>query len=342
MKKTMYFFAALCVFTLCACGKADRSALPNPEELKTLEGRELSALDADGTQRMMNLMCENRALIRAGTLYCFDFDADWQPVLAAYTLADGTLSDYRTLVSGCLPECLAWKDGRLYYINAAAGGAIESVAPDGSDRQTLTASSCSFLQLSGDGLYYCRADGRFCRAAADGGGETVLIDDECCYPYYLGDAVLYQSGSGGERLRLRWTADGAEIDLSSGAAYAPVIIGDRLYYTGADGLHSLGLDGLDGESAAVAGIRGAAEFILTDDGFTARGAAEQNGLRQWSAAADGGGLEYAGARGYRLCCYLGGGQRVDTDYYSNGRIRCFILTHADGSETEYIAGRITG
>ena len=108
------------------------------------------------------------------------------------------------------------------------------------------------------------------------------------------------------------------------------------------GLHSLGLDGLDGESAAVAGIRGAAEFILTDDGFTARGAAEQNGLRQWSAAADGGGLEYAGARGYRLCCYSGGGQRVDTDYYSNGRIRCFILTHTDGSETEYIAGRITG
>ncbi len=192
-------------------------------------------------------------------------------------------------------------------------------------------------------MYYCDESGSFCSALPDGGDEQRLIEGACFYPYMLGETVIYQSGDG-ELLRLRWLEDGTDIELTDHAAYAPVIIGDRLCYTGEDGLYSLGLDGLDGEELKLTQIQGTAEYILKDGGFIARGAADNDGLRQWSAGIDSlqGQAEYAEDRGYRLCAWSGGEYRVDTAYNSDGRIRCFVLTGPEGQETEYIAGRVAG
>lgn len=338
MKKFLPYLllGMLCLMWLCACGKSENAVVPDEAELKLLEARSPKAFSREETERMIRFMSANRAFLSDGRLYTLGFDENYLPLLVSYGYEDNALSDRAVLAGDCVPEYLCMADGRLYYINAQAGYALESIALDGSDRQVLREGPCSFLQLYEGGLYYCNEDGAFLRAGLDGSGETVILEKSCFYPYLADGMLLYQDGES-EHLRLRWLDDGTDIELTGHAVYAPVVFGERIYYTGRDGLMSMGLDGMDGDALPVPSLQGALEFYLSGDGLMARGVTDEDGLRQWTLALDGtaDSPEYAQERGYLRCDYAGDGYRIDTVYNADGRLRCFLLTAPDGSTIEY-------
>ena len=85
------------------------------------------SLSLEESQAMARVLNANRVLYREGSLYCYDFDRDWKPVLARYTWKDGKLSGFRVLAEGCVPEYLCYVDGWLCYINRDTG-AMERVS----------------------------------------------------------------------------------------------------------------------------------------------------------------------------------------------------------------------
>lgn len=326
----------LCLGCLCACGKSEKAVVPDKEDLKLLEARTPEAFSSEETERMIRFMSANRALLDGGRLYSLGFDENYLPLLVSYSLTDGALSDWTALAGDCVPEYLCTAAERLYYINAEAGNAIESIALDGSDRQVLHEGPCSFLQIYEDCLYYCDENSFLCRAGLDGSAETVVLEKSCFYPYLTGSMLIYQDGES-EHLRLRWLEDGTDIELTGHAAYAPVVIGERIYYTGKDSFMYMELDGMDGDILPIPALQGAVEFYLSEGSFLARGVTDEDGLRQWTLALDAWDTapEYAQERGYSRCDYAGGGYRIDAVYHADGRLRCFLLTAPDGSAIEY-------
>lgn len=354
MLKTFEAILLLCMsmllFGLCACSDSG----PGPEELsepdvKVVESVEKISTNFDtaASQRMAAVIGKNRALIEGDRLWCFAFDEEDSPVLARYTLTDGVPGDFTILAAGCVPGYIHLEGDRLYYINENGSSAIERIGTDGAGRQVLVDEPCSFLQISEGELYFCDASGRYCRAALDGSGKTVLIDDICCYTYTFGGWVLYQSGNDGESLHLLCLDDGKNIKLTSTVSYAPLIIENTLYYTQKTGegnrICRLELESGLTEVFDSPLIRGAAEFFYdAGQGWTVRAVPADERLGQSSiplAELDGGSWRQGGYSGYRLCDWAGE-QRVDAFYENGGRLRSFVLVNADGSETEYMAGKI--
>ena len=342
MKKRLYLCLTALALLLCACGKSEKTAIPDPEDFEVLERREIADFDRTETERMINLMGGNRALVLNGTLYTLDYDAAYRPVLARYELTGDGLGERTVLAEDCLPVDLTELDGRLYYINGRAeGGAIESIGPEGEDRQTVREGGCSFLQVKNGALYFCDEEGRFCRVRPDGGGEQVILGERCFYPWLSDGWVLYQSDGDGERLHLRWLDDGTDIRLTDRAGFAPVAVAGRLYYSGEGRFMSMGLDGLGGREHALPGLLGAAEVFPAEEGCALRWVEDENGPAQYTAELNDEGdgkLRPASAelRGYRLCDFIGGGYRVDAWYNPDGRIRCFVLCFPDGTEADYM------
>lgn len=338
MKKGLCMAIVSLGLLLCGCVKSGNPALPDPEEFEILESRGVSDFDGLETERMVNLVNGNRALVLDGILYSFDFDKDFQPVLARYELTETGLGERTVLAEDCVPEYLSALDGRLYYINS---GTIESVGLDGEERQIVREGVSSFLQIQNDVLYFCDEEERFCRARADGGEEQVILQERCFYPWLSDGVLIYQSDSDSERLHMRWLDDGTDVNLTDHPGYAPVAVAGRLYYSGKDSLMSMGLDGLDGREQPLPGLLGAAELLPAGEGYTLRWIADENGPRQYTADLDEEGgkklqPEPAAYRGYRLCDFVGDGYRVDTWYYPDGRIRCFVLIFPDGTEAAYM------
>ena len=338
MKKFLWMILASALL-LCACAEAETVVLlPEPSPLEVLWQWELESFDRAETDRMINLMSGNRALVLDGALYTFDYDEAYAPVLVRYELTEEGLGERTVLLEDCLPTYLLELDGFLYFINDRA---IERVDLDGGNRETIRAEESDFLQSRDGLLYFCDEKGRFCKAQPDGSGERVVIDDTCFYPWLTGSAVLYQSGSDGESLHIFWLEDGTNSAALDRAVYAPVAVGDRLYATGAEGLLSLDLDGMDSQVLPVETLRGAAEIIPHQGRYVLRWVLEENGLKQVTAELKDLGklrVQAADYKGYRLCDFAGDGWRVDAWYNPDGRLRCFVLVAPDGTETEYIAG----
>ena len=339
MKRFLWMIIVLALL-LCACADAETVVMPEPEALEVLWQWELEPFDPAETDRMINCMSGNRALIWDGALYCFDYDEAYAPVLARYELTEEGLGERTVLAEDCLPEYLLELDGFLYFINDRA---IERLELESGERETVRAEESDFLQSKDGLLYFCDEKGRFCKAQPDGSSERVLINDECFYPWLTENAVLYQCGSDGESLHIHWLEDGTDSAALDRAVYAPVAVGERLYGTGDEGLISLGLDGTDSQALPVPKLRGAAEIIPTEGAYALRWVAEDNGLTQYTAELKDLGklrareVDY---KGYRLCDFAGDGWRVDAWYNPDGRLRCFVLVAPDGTETEYIAGNV--
>lgn len=340
----------LLLFTLCGCSDSTTAPEKTPEpQVTVIEGEAgLSTnFDTAASLRMASFMGANRALIHGDRLWCFDYDENAFPVLACYTLTDDVPEDFTILQTGCVPEYICMEGDRLYYINDNGSSSLESIRIDGGDRQVLADEPCDFLQICEGELYFCDAAGRFCKAALDGRGLQVLIDDVCCYPFVFDGRVLYQSGKDGESLHLLTLEDGTDRKLTSTVSYAPVIIENMLYYTQKtdEGSRICGLE-LESGAAQVFDsplIQGAAEFIPEPgQGWTVRAVPADARLEQSSiplAELDGGAWRQGGYSGYRLCDWAGE-QRVDAFYENGGRLRSFVLVSADGRETEYMAGTV--
>ena len=341
MKKLIWMLPLLLM--LCACGKAD--APENSAQLRPLQDRSLPQLTEAESYQMLRCMTQSRALVHGPRLYCLDYDGDYLPVLAEYSL-DGGLRRNAILAENCVPVCLSLGGGRLYYLNERENYALESLALDGSERRTLREGPCGWLTLRGEALYFCDAEGRYCRTDLEGKGEERLLDTPCAYPWLLEEAVIYQSLEDG-RLHLRsFSAEGEEADacLTQTQAAAPLLWGDKLYYSAGEELWSMGLDGLGAARYAVPALVYPAELLPEGGALRLRGISREGTLRQWIAWPEdaAGTLQYLSERGYFLCDYADAQHRIDTVYNPDGRVRCFLFIDADGRETVYIGGRVSG
>lgn len=331
----------LCLLCLCGCGRGAAEE-PRPRELQILQDRQLPELSREESMAMLRYMNVNRALILDGRLYTLDYDGAYLPVLAVYTL-EGGLRRERILAEDCVPEFLCQCEGLLFYRNARHNGALESVDPGSGKQRTVKTGPCDWLHAEGGRLYYCDASGRYCSAAPDGSGETVLLKEPCAFPWPLEDQLLYQRLSD-ESLRLYRTEDGSDIPLTEQAAQSPVILDGRLYYSSGGTVCSMGLDGLDARRCELPTLARPAELLPAGEGLLLRGVTEDNGPRQFTAdpAVLPDSLRYTAERGWQLCDTIGPEGRVDAVYNPDGRLRCFVFTDAEGRETVYIAGRVAG
>lgn len=326
---------------LASCA-AESVALPKMTDLVFLRRHPVAPFSAEDSGRMQNLMSANRALIAGDRLYTLELDAEHEPVLASYKLDDGRLRDCKVLVRSCAPVWLAEHEGSIYYINELNGRRIERLETDSRKPQQLTDYPCSYLQIRDGRLYFCDDAGYFCTAAPDGSDKQVIIDKPCCYAYRMEEAVIFQSESEGEILKLHYSIDGKakEIALTETTAYAPVIIGERLYCTMDGTVYSMGLDGLDPDTLETPWINGAAEYYREGEIWYARAITEDYGVTQWRCPIEGGSAEENGYMGYLYCDFTDGKRRIDADYFSDGRLRAFVLMGTGAGRSEYLYGEV--
>lgn len=344
MKRSLIPLLLALLALLCACGKAEPpGVLPEEEsppvwEEPTPEPLSLPRLSPAQSRAMADFMGRNRALIAGDRLYTFEFDPEYRPVLGSYRLEDGLLSDFRILAEDCIPEYLALREGRLYYRNGV-NESLEAVNTDGKNRKVLLPRPCDYLQVTENELRYRREDGCYCRAALDGSGEQVLIQGDCYYPYSLGSLILYQDNARGERLCLLDTETGVERLLTQGAAWAPLLLGERLYYTEAEGLRSLELSGEGERAYPLPAFSGAAELLPQGERLLIRVLEDgADSLRQWSGSPEA--ATWTMEEGsYRLRDFCGDWS-VDTLYQADGRVLAFQLLSPEGPVCRYLGGQI--
>lgn len=343
MKKLfLLLMTLLCSLGLASCA-GETVALPKAADLLFMRRHPIAPFSAEESGRMQSFMSENRALVSGDAVYTLELDEQHEPVLARYRLSGGRLSDFRVLTINCVPKWLTEHEGALYFVNELNGNRIERLEPDSGSYEILTDYACSYLQIVDGRLYFCDEEGFFCTSAMDGSDKRVIIDKPCCYPYLLGEAVLFQSESEGEILKLRYSIDGEprEIALTENRAYAPVVIGERLYYTMDAQIHSMGLDGLRPEILECPTVSSAAEFFREGEIWYARAITEGYGISQWRCPLEGGVVEENGYMGYLYCDFTDGKRRIDADYFSDGRLRAFLLTGTGGGRNEYLYGEVT-
>lgn len=341
-KRQSIFLCLLLAALLCACGQ-ERSApadtpQPEPTEAVTVI-TELRPTDEFGRAEslaMANFLCKNRALLAGEYLYTLDFDAALKPVLGRYRVVDNTLREFTVLVEDCVAEYLTEADGALYYLNR---GCLERLGADGTRR--VLCEGAYTLQLCGDRLYFLDGEGRLCRMETDGSGRTVLLDEKIDYPYVMGGLLLAQKGADKALYLLDPEGEG-EWRLTDGAAYAPLRIGQTLYFTaemdGGKRLCSLELDGGAPLTVSDEPLRGAAEFLYRG-GWQARLALAGELLRQRLLPL-GGEAQDCPYSGYHLLDYVGNGLYLDAVYEADGRLNSFMLYTPDGGVIRYFGGTV--
>ena len=347
MKRIALLILLLSALLLSGCGAETAASAPadtaqpapSPTaapSLPPLSRREGPEADAEESARMASFLAANRALMDGTTLYTLDFSSKGVPELGRYRLMRNALRQYRTLVKDCVPEYLCLHEDKLYYRNANTG-AIERVGVDGRGHEILFDGSCDYLQLVGDKLRFTDARHRLCEADLDGGNARVLIGIACYYPYSLGDTLLYQKDSEDEALFLHWMQDGKERRLTTGAAYAPLLWDGRLYYSTAEGLESVLLNGKDLQRYELPSFSGSLELTPWQGALALRGLGFAETPLQWTGSLTE--QSEPEASGYRLLEYVGADFRVDAVYEPDRRIRLFVLTDSSGREYPYFAGQ---
>lgn len=331
-------FALIFAFSGCSDGRV--CALPDEKDARILAKRPVAAPEVAESMEMARYMCANRVFVTADTVYTLDFDENYQPILASYERRGMELSQPKTLVNDCAPEWLCLYEGRLYYVNSFANGYIECFDPATGLRAVVVDKPSAYLSVREGRLYYCNERGFFCTAGLDGNGEQVIIGKSCCYPWFLGEAVIYQDENDGERLHLFWPSDGTDIKLSAEAAYAPVLLGEKLIYSAEGSIRAMNIDGYDPEEYITPPLCGAAELIYESGVWKMRGLSDDYGIEQWQTGLLGEMVEKCEEGLYRWCDYIDENVRVDAVYFTDGRLRDFELVGADGSIQRYISGKI--
>lgn len=341
MKKFVRVMALLlCLLALTGCGKEKKIEQPEESELQVLKTRQLPAVSREETLGMLNHRLANRALLVGEQLYTLDYDREYAPVLMRYRLSDDMLTEATELALDCVPQWLCQWEDRLYYVNVRAGYAIESIGLADTERSLVREGPCHSLLIRDGLLYFCDGEDRLCSLQIDGSGEQVLLEN-CDCPWLWGDAVLYRNTADGGRLHLVWPQEESDVALTGPSAWGGVVQGSRLWYVEGNSLCSLSLDSLERTRESLPATIDPPELLMTGTQLWLRGVSDRNGPSQWTArsSAPEESLSYSDSTGYRLCDYLGDKIRVDTLYFPDGRVRCFLLVDALGMETPFIAGR---
>ena len=322
---------------LSGCAR-DRCAIPNRLDLLLLRKNPLPAYDSQASGRMFSHMGGSRALVQGTFLYTIELDGEHRPVLARYSLENAQLSQPVTLVELCAPQWICADGPFIFYVNALQDRRLERLNTETLETCVLVDEPCSYLQIK-DKLLYYRGENNFLYSCdMDGQRRNTVLDKACCYPWFLGDALLYQSESEGDILKLRFfgAEESRELALTDEAAYAPVLIEDRLYYTQGMQVRSMGINGMDPATLDSPPVSGAAEFILENGRWQVRAVSDDYGIHQWSLPLEGGDALYSPHSGYLLCDYMDGNWRVDGDYFADARLRSMLLYWPEGGKSEYL------
>lgn len=316
---------------------AEASAAPAETPAPTEEPRAFT--DAD-TAAMSSYMSANRWLIAGDRLYGLDYDEALRPALVSCRLRGGKLTERKILCEDCVPSYLAMEGKRLYFL---CEGELRRCDPKSGKCETLLTGGLQSLQLFDGALYCTDAAGRCFRADLDGQNAELLIEGPCGYAWAMPEGLLYQSESEGCCLRLRlW--DGTDRRLTAAASYAPLRIGDTVWYSQRDEEGSVlaSVDLNDGTVTrfATEELRGAAELIPGTEGWILRVFLAGDGWRQRLLRPG----ETAGTdcaySGYRLCDYVCEDCRIDAAYDPDGRLRCFVLADKEGNELRFFGGEL--
>lgn len=350
MRKILLIILLLLLLTGCAAKAPEASPMPTeapaaaetaaPEPAPSVSAPAPQGYSAADTAAMSAYMSANRALIAGDRLYGLDYDESLQPVLASYRLRGGQPGSFRILCEDCVPEYLALEGNYLYFLN---GGRLQRLALRGRAFETLREGPIQSLQIFDSALYYTDGEGRFCRCALDGTGGEVLIEGPCGYAWAMSEGVIYQSESDGCCLRMRlW--DGTDRRLTAAASYAPLRIGNTVWYSQRDGEGNVlaYVDLTDGTVTRyeTPDLRGKAEMIPSGEAWLLRVFLAGDGWKQQLLRPGETEGEACAYSGYRLCDYVGESCRIDAAYDPDGRIRCFVLVDEAGGETRYFGGKV--
>lgn len=338
------------IMILCMCMTAALSACaelpPTPDTedkapLHKIENAVLPRLSVGESLRMQSYMSGGRALILGQRLYCMDFDQNQNPALCSYDITSSKPSDFKILLSDCIPEFICSYSDRIYFINKNSGGNIESVNLEGGDRQTVKEGPCDFLSIHGDKMYYCDSSMVFCASSLLGVGEEIVITEPCFYPYIIGDKLIYQLFRN-EHLYLKNLSTGIETELTDLPAYAPVLVGDRLYCTVEGGVLSMDTDGFNPIKYEIGKIQGIAEFSVRQGKIYVRGVSGGKEIREWNFETENPkeSFEYKITGSYSLCEYIDENYAVFSNYEPGGRIKSFTITDQNGRESQFYSGKI--
>ena len=310
-----------------------------PEAVEEAASKSFSAAD---TAAMSSYMSANRWLCAGEWFYGLDFDEAQRPILAAFRLRSGKLNSYHILCRDCVPEYLSLLDGKLYFL---CEGSLQRLDLGTRARETLLEGPLKSLQIHDGALILTDGEGRLLRCDPDAENIETLIEGPCGYAWAMPEGVLYQDEADGACLRLRlWS--GEDRRLTAAAGYAPLRIGDTVWYSQRDRegsvLASVELGDGTVTRFETETLRGAAELIPTAEGWTLRVFLAGDGWRQQLLRPGETAGEDCAYSGYRLCDYVGENGRIDAAYDPDGRLRCFVLADAGGTELRFIGGRIVG
>ena len=289
---------------------------------------------------MSSYICRSRWLLEDKTLYGLDFDGQSRPGLYEVALRRGRPASFRLLVPDCEPEYLCRGGDWLYYLNA---GVPWRCRPADRVREKLADGPWRSLQFFDGALYYTDAQGRLWRCEPDGSGGELLLAFPCDYAWVMPEGVLFQSEDEGCFLKF-YVWDGELRQLSAAASYAPLRLGDTVWYAQYDRVGSAlaCVDLADGlvRRVSEAALHGEIELIPTPSGWQLRFFPAERDWAQRLYDPKSGTVTDCSYSGYRLCDGTDGKRRIDAAYEADGRLRCFILVDADGSETAFLRGDV--
>ena len=345
MKKFTLFILALSaslsvVLSGCA-GLPPSPSAENEQGLKKVENPRIPELSQAESLAMQSYMSGGRALISGQRLYCMDFDGDNKPALCSYDISSAYPEDFKILVPNCTAEYLNVFSGRIYYINRNSGGNIESVGLEGEDLQTVVEGPCDFLTIHEDKLYYCDGAMRLCAVSPTGADGEIVMAEPVFYPYVIGDRLIYQLARN-EHLYMRDLNTGLDAELTDQPAYAPVIMGDRLFCTVEGGVLNVAKDGLNPLKYQLGDIQGTARYSFDGSNIHVEGVSGGKEIRAWSFDTDEPkeSFAYNVTGTYSLCDYIDENYLVYTNYEPGGRIKSFSLEDQNGKESRFYSGKI--
>lgn len=344
MRKLSLILLLALLLTGCAANVPEATSAPETPPSQNESAAPSVLLPGDfspaDTAAMSSYMSANRWLIAGERMYGLDYDEDLRPVLASYRLRGGKPGSFRILCADCVPEYLAQAGKWLYFLHE---GSLQRLNLNSLRRETLLDGPIRSLQIFDGALYYTDGEGRYCRADLDAQSREVLIEGPCDYAWAMPEGILYQSESEGACLRMRlW--DGAERRLSAAASFAPLRLGQSVWYTQQDseGCAIGAIDLSDGTVThySTPALRGAAELIPAGGEWLLRICLDGGGWKQQLLRPGESEGEDCGYSGYRLCDFAGEAQRIDAAYDPDGRLRCFVLVDEAGGELRFFGGKI--